>query len=116
MSWLVMMLVRVVVFAIAIAFVTRRSSGVRVEPRKQLPLVALVFALLNVALYWLLSTAVTWGSLLTLSLVAPFVANAILIWVTSKLVKALRIDGLLELAYAALILTLVHFGLRLLPF
>lgn len=113
MSWAAAMLVRIVVFGVAIALVARWNPGIRVKPRRMLPVVAGTFALLNVGLYWLLAVAVSVGSLLTLALVAPFLANAILLWTTSKLIKALEIDGFMALGYAALVITLVHLALRL---
>jgi uncharacterized membrane protein YvlD (DUF360 family) len=112
MHWVLMLLVRVVAFAIAIAFVTRRSSGVKVTPRQALPLVAVVFGVLNLALYWLISAVVTVGSLWTLSLVAPLIANALLLEGTSRLIKPLKIEKLSSLLYASLILTVVHLILR----
>jgi uncharacterized membrane protein YvlD (DUF360 family) len=115
MSSLVLkLLVRVVVFGIVIAFVTRRDSKVTVQPRSALPVVAAVFSVLNVLLYGFLWTALNISTLFLLFFVVPFVANAILLWVTDKLVKSFKVEGLGPLAFASLCVTLAHLALRLL--
>jgi len=113
MSFLVMVLLRIVVFAIAIAFITRRTSKVRVEPRAALPVVALVFAVLNTALYGLIGFAVKVVSLWTLAIFAPFLANMALLWITDRILKPLKIDGLMALLHASVIITIAHVLLRL---
>lgn len=115
MLWFVIkLLVRVVVFGVAIAYVTRRTSKVRVEPRAALPAVALVFALLNTGLYWLIAVTFKMVTLWTLAIVAPFVANAALLWLTDKILKPFKVDGWMALAHAAAIVTLAHLFLHVL--
>jgi hypothetical protein len=114
MTFLLHLLVRVVVFGIVIAFVTRRDSKVRVEPRSALPMVAAVFAALNVVLYGWLSFVLNIGTLFILFFLVPFAANAILLWVTDKLVKSFKVEGLPSLAFASLCVTLAHLALRVL--
>ena len=114
LSFLIWLVVRTVVFGVALTFVTRGNGGVTVKPRAALPLVALVFALLNSLLYMGLATFVTWASLWTLSLVAPFLANAALLWLTARLIKPLNIDGTWALLGASFTITLFHLALRLL--
>lgn len=118
MTWfLIKLLIRVVVFGVAIAFVMRRQTGIRVKPRAALPLVALTFAAMNTLLYtlfmWVVGPVV---SILTLGLGAlalPFVLNGAFLWATQRVVKNFKIDGLIPLAYAAFVLTVAHFVLRL---
>jgi uncharacterized membrane protein YvlD (DUF360 family) len=112
MGFVVTQLVRCIVFGIAIAFVTRQNSGVTVQPRSALPVVALVFTLLNALLYGALKTVINFGTLFVLFLVVPFIANAILLWVTDKLMKSFKVEGLGSLAFASLIVTAAHFLLR----
>ena len=112
--WLVTLFVRVVVFGIAIAFITRRNTKVTVEPRSALPVVALVFAGLNALLYGFLKTALNISTLFMLALLVPFVANAILLWMTDKLIKPFKVEGLYALAHASLIVTVAHILLRML--
>src|SRR6266568_4328523 len=61
--FLLKLLARVMVFGVALTFAVRRSSDVKVEPRSALPIVAAVFTLLNVALYWGLKTVLNIGTL-----------------------------------------------------
>lgn len=113
MTFLVWLLVRTIVFGVALTFVTRGNGAVKVSPRAALPLVALIFALLNSLLYAGIATFVTVASLWTLSLVAPFLANAALLWLTAKLLRPLKIDGTWALLGAAFTITLFHLALRL---
>jgi uncharacterized membrane protein YvlD (DUF360 family) len=108
------LLVRVVVFGIAIAYVTRKNAKVKVEPRAALPAVALVFALLNTGLYWLIAGTFKVVTLWTLAIVAPFVANAALLWLTDRILKPFKVDGWMALAYAAFVVTLAHLFLHVL--
>jgi uncharacterized membrane protein YvlD (DUF360 family) len=112
MGFVVSLLVRCVVFGIAIAFITRQNSGVTVRPRSALPAVALVFTLLNAGLYSLLSFVINLGTLFILFLVVPFIANAIVLWITDKVMKSFKVEGLGSLAFASFIVTLAHFLLR----
>lgn len=113
MTFLLWVLIRTIVFGVALTLVTRRSSGVKVSPRAALPLVALVFAILNSLLYMGIATFVTWASLFTLSLVAPFLANAALLLLTDKLVKPLKIEDMWSLLTASFTITCFHLALRL---
>ena len=113
MTFLATVFARVVVFGIVIAFLTRRNAQITVTPRSALPVVAIVFALLNTLLYGFLKVALNIGTLLTLFLVVPFIANGILLWMTDKLIKPFKVEGLSALAYAAFVVTLAHLALRL---
>ena len=114
MTLLLHWLVRAVVFGIVITFVTRQNSGVKVSPRSALPVVALVFAGLNTLLYGLLATVLNFGTLFTMFLFVPFIVNAGLLWLTDKLMKSFKVEGLGSLAFASLLVTLAHIALRLL--
>src|SRR5262245_55741106 len=108
MFW-VQMLIRVFVFGVALAYACKKVAQVKVEPRSALPLVAIVFTPLNAGLYWLLKGAVTVVSLWTLAIVAPFIANAGLLWATDRLLKPFKIEGIVPLVKTAAIITLAHF-------
>jgi uncharacterized membrane protein YvlD (DUF360 family) len=114
MGFALSLLVRVVVFGIAIAYVTRRNAKVKVEPRSALPLVALVFAGLNTLLYVLIAGVVKVVTLYTLAIVAPFVANAVLLWLTDRILKPFKVEGWMALAHASLVMTVAHIVLHLL--
>ena len=113
MHFLIELAIRTVVFGIALTFATKRVSGVRVEPKNALPAVALVFAILNALFYGFLADTISVVTLFTLAIIAPFLANAILLWLTDKLFKPLKFEGWKPLVIAALIVTLAHFLLRI---
>jgi uncharacterized membrane protein YvlD (DUF360 family) len=105
--------IRTLVFGVAITFVVRRDPHVKVTPRSALPVVALVFAILNALLYKFLGTALNIVTLWTLFLLVPFVANAILLLITDKLVKPFKIEAMSSLLKASLVVTIAHLALRL---
>src|SRR5262245_21539930 len=94
MNWLVWLAIRTVVFGIALTFITKVVSGVKVEPRNQLPWVAFVFAILNSALYWFLKGSMNVVTLWMLFLVTPLLANMVILWLSDKLLKPLKIEGM----------------------
>jgi hypothetical protein len=107
------LLIRAVVFGIAITFACRRDEDVKVEPRNMLPLVGLAFAALNMVLYHLLAPALNLVTLWTLWFVVPFAANGIILLVTDRLVKWFRIGSLVALLRTAGIVTVAHLLLHL---
>jgi hypothetical protein len=115
MTWLLIrLLIRVVVFGVAFTFACRRIEKVKVEPRSAIPLVALVFALLNTGLYWALSglLSVIAVFLWVVWLVAPFIANLVLLLFTDRLLKALKIETLGALMRLTVVITVAHILLR----
>ena len=102
------LLVSTFVFAVAIAFVTRRNSDVKVEPRRQLPLVAVVFTALNVAVFNAINFLVKLFSLGLLYFVAPFIASAAILWLADKVLKPFKIESITGLLYASFVMTLAH--------
>ena len=106
-------LAAVAVFGIALTFAARRDGDVKVEPRSKLPLVALVFALLNALLYSLLATVLNLTTLWLLFFLVPFVVNGVLLLVTDKLMKSFRIDSISALVRTAAIVTVAHLLLRI---
>lgn len=105
-------LIRLVVFGGVLAFAARKIPGVKVEPPSALPVVALTFGLLNAVLYGLLVGIMNLASLWLLFFITPFVANAVLLWLTDRLLKPLKIDRLGALAATAGLLTVAHVVLR----
>src|SRR5260221_10187428 len=102
MIWFVVkLLIRVVVFGIALGFTMRRDPHVKVEPRSALPLVAATFAVLNTLLYWLIAPALNLVTLFSLSLLVPFLVNGALLYATDRLLKYFKIETLLALAKTA---------------
>jgi uncharacterized membrane protein YvlD (DUF360 family) len=110
---LVHLLIRTIVFGIALTFAMNRTEDVKVVPKKLLPLVALVFAILNAVLYHLLAPALNMVTLWSLWFAVPFVANGLLLLLTDKLVKQFRIEGLMALVKTSGIVTIAHLALHL---
>jgi uncharacterized membrane protein YvlD (DUF360 family) len=106
------LLISTFVFAVAIAFVTRQSSDVKVEPRRQLPLVALVITALNVVAFQLIKGLVNLFSFYLLFFVAPFIASAVILWLADKVLKPFRIDSFTGLFVASFVMTLAHWLLQ----
>jgi hypothetical protein len=100
--------VRFVVFGVAITFAMKKVKGVKVEPKHAIPLVALVFALLNSLLYWLLASVLNLVTLWSLFFLVPFVANGVLLYATDRLLKHLTIEGIVAFVKTAGIITAAH--------
>lgn len=105
--------IRILVFAAVFALATRRHPGISVRPRLALPLVGLVFALLNTGLYWLLKPVLSLATFGAAALLAPLAVNAVLLWATGRLLRPLRIGGWRPMLYLAVLLTLAHGALHL---
>lgn len=93
-----------------------KPARVAIQPRWAIPVVGVLFAALNVALYWALRPVLDLATLKTFSFVMPFVVNALLLWGVARIVARkewMRIDGLLAGAWLAGMLTLAHGALWL---
>ena len=106
------LLVRVLVFGAALG-IAMRHKGVTIQPRWALPLVALVFAVLNAFLYPLIKIGINVVTLWTLFLIVPFLVNAALLLLTDKVLRPFKIESMTALLYASAAVTLAHLVLRL---
>src|SRR5688572_9266005 len=113
MEQLIWLGIRFVVFGVALTFAMKKVKDVKVTPPHAIPLVALVFAVMNSLLYWLLAGALNLVTLWTLSLLVPFIANAAFLYLTDRILKPLKIDGLTAAVETAAIVTIAHRVLRL---
>lgn len=104
--------VRILVFGLVFGFAIYRNKNISVKPKFALPVVAIVFALLNVGLYWLLKPVLNIATLGMAWIFLPFVINGGFLLVTSRVLKKMRIeiklDGILTIAWLAGLLTLAH--------
>jgi uncharacterized membrane protein YvlD (DUF360 family) len=108
--------VRLVVFTGVFWFAAKKNKKVIFEKKWAPPLVALVFAILNTGLYWLLRPVLDVATLGVLGFAMPLVINGGLLALTMKLLakrKWFRIDGLLATLWLAIVLTIVHGALWL---
>ena len=99
---------RFLVFGAVFAFALKKNPKITVKPKYALPLVALVFALLNTGLYFLFSKVLSVATLGMASLVIPFVLNGAFVWATQKILRPLRIDGWRPMIWLAVLLTAAH--------
>src|SRR5262249_26374290 len=75
-----------------------------------------VFTVLNMLLYYLLSTALNLGTLWMFFFIVPFVANAIILLLTDRILKPFKIESMTALMRTAAIVTVAHFILRIVKF
>src|SRR5258705_9956406 len=89
--------IRLVVFTAVFWIAAKKNEKVVIKPTWALPVVAAVFALLNVALYWALRPILNLATLGAIGFVMPLVVNLVLLVVTERLVSKkewLKIDGI----------------------
>jgi hypothetical protein len=105
---LVKLAVRFGVFLLVFAFAAWKMPKVRIHPKIALPLVGLVFAVLNVGLYWLFKPLLNVATFGAAWLVVPFVLNGAFLWGTEKLIRPLKIEGFFTTIKLAVVLTAAH--------
>ena len=108
--------VRLVVFGLVFFIATRKNPKIVVSKKRVLPLIALVFAVLNTALYWLLAPILNVATLGAAGFLMPFVVNMVLLLGTVKIFskwKWFEISGLMTTLWMAAFLTLAHGALYL---
>jgi putative membrane protein len=89
----------------------RFLPGVEVKGTKSAIIVALVFSVLNFFLGWLLKVLLFVPALLTLGLLfffIPFIINAVLLWLTDKLIDSFEIKNPRALFLSAGVITAVN--------
>lgn len=103
--------VRLVVFTGVFWFAAKKSEKIVFEKKWAPPLVALVFAVLNTGLYWMLKPVLDIATMGAVGFALPFVINGALLLGTMKVFekrKWFRIDGFFATLWMALILTAAH--------
>lgn len=108
--------VRLVVFGLVFFIAIRKNPKVVVSKKRVLPLIALVFAVLNTALYWLLAPILNVATLGAAGFLMPFVVNMVLLIGTVKIFskwKWFEIQGVMTTLWMAAFLTLAHGALWL---
>jgi len=114
--------IRLVVFTAVFWIAVKKNEKVVVKPKWAVPIVATVFALLNVGLYWALRPILNLATLGAIGFVMPLVVNLVLLIATQRLVAKkqwLKIDGIIATIWMSVILTAAHgvlwFGVDYLP-
>jgi hypothetical protein len=103
--------VRLVVFGLAFYIAARRNPKVVLPNKWATPLIALVFAVLNTALYWALTPILNLATLGALGFAMPFVVNLVLLLATVRIFQArkwIQIEGTLTTLWMSAVLTGVH--------
>src|SRR5579864_8391598 len=98
------------VLAMTILVLSRLLPSVHIKSIGTAVGVAVVFSVLNFLLGWLIRAVLFVPAILTLGLLflfVPFIVNAVLLWLTDKLMKSFEIDSLGGLLVSAVVLTLV---------
>jgi hypothetical protein len=113
---------RLVVFGLVFYLAARRNPNVQLPRKWATPLIALVFALMNTALYWALTPILNLATLGAFGFLMPFVANLVFLYVTVRIFAAkkwIEIASAMTYLWLAAILTAAHgllwLGLDYLP-
>jgi putative membrane protein len=112
-------LIHLGVLTLTILALARTLPDVRIRSAGTALVVAVVFSLLNFFLAWFIKVLLVVPAILTLGLlflILPFVVNAILLWLTDKVLSSFKIESLGSLLLSAGAITAVnaimHFALR----
>ena len=104
--------IRLVVFTGVFWIAAKKNEKVIFEKKWATPIVAFTFAVLNTALYWVLSKVVNLATLGAISFLMPLVINGFLLGITVRVFQSkkhwFRIDGWLAMMWMAIALTLAH--------
>jgi len=104
--------IRLVVFTAVFWLAVKKNEKVVIKPKWAVPIVAAVFALLNVGLYWALRPILNLATLGAIGFVMPLVINGVLLAVTVRIFQNrqqwFRIDGILAMLWMAVFLTIAH--------
>ncbi len=104
-------LLHLAVLTLTVLLLARVLPGVKVRSAGSALAVAVVFSVLNFFLGWLIRLALFLPAVLTLGLlflVLPFIVNAILLWLTDKLLRSFEIDTLGALLLSSAVITVVN--------
>jgi uncharacterized membrane protein YvlD (DUF360 family) len=108
--------VRLVVFGLVIWLVSKRNKDVIIHRRLAIPLIALLFATLNAALYFILKPILNIATLGAVEYLMPLVINVLLLAVTIRVIEKkqwIEIKGLIATLYLGVALTVAHGALWL---
>ena len=103
--------VRLVVFGLVIWLVSKRNKDVIIHKRLAIPLIALLFAALNTALYFILKPILNLATLGAVEYLTPLVINLALLALTIRVIekkKWIEIKGLIATIYLGVALTIAH--------
>ena len=103
--------IRLAVFGLAFVFAAQHSANISIRPRSGLHLVAMVFAALNLGICWFADPEGNLAALGVVWFIVPLIINGCFLYVTERIMAALRIDmklGILATVWLAFVLTATH--------
>jgi len=98
-----------------VLLLARFLPSVKIKSIGSAIVVAIVFSLLNFFLAWLIKAVLFVPALFTFGLLflfIPFIVNAVLLWLTDKLIKSFSIDTVGGLLFSAAAITVVNWILH----
>lgn len=113
---------RLVVFGLVFYIAARKNPKVSLPNKWATPLIALVFATMNTALYWALTPILNLATLGAIGFIMPFVVNLLFLYATVRIFESKKwivIESAMTYLWLAAILTVAHgllwFGLDYVP-
>ena len=103
--------VRLVVFTAVFWFAAKKNKKIIFEKTWATPLIALTFALMNTALYWMLKPVLNIATMGAVAFAMPLVINGALLLGTERIFQSrkwFRIEGFFATLWMAVFLTLAH--------
>jgi putative membrane protein len=104
-------LLHLAILALTILALSWLLPSVRIRSTGTAVLVAIVFSLLNFFLGWFIKVLLFVPAILTLGLLfffIPFIVNAVVLWLTDKLVASFEIESMGGLLISAAVITIVN--------
>ena len=98
-----------------VLLLARFLPSVKIKSVGSAIVVAIVFSLLNFFLGWLIKAVLFVPAILTLGLlflILPFIVNAVLLWLTDKLIRSFAIETFGGLLTSAAVITAVNWLLQ----
>ncbi|HUJ63330.1 MAG TPA: phage holin family protein [Kofleriaceae bacterium] len=108
---LIKLAIRLAVFGVVFWLSARSNDKVELPSKWATPLVALVFAALNTALYYLLVPVLAVATLGAIGFALPLVVNVVLLAVTARIFQSrgwFKLGGLFATLWMATFLTIAH--------
>ncbi len=106
-----LVILKILSLAVAIFIIARLLPSVHLKSFGTAIIVAIVYSLVNFFVGWLLILLTLPLLIVTFGLL-KFVLNAIMLWITDKLIADFKIDGFAATLLAAFLITLVDAILR----
>jgi hypothetical protein len=118
---LIKLAIRLIVFGGVFFLAAKKNPKVVIHNKWATPLIALVFALLNTGVYWLLTPILNIATLGAIGILMPFLVNMVFLLGTVKVFEVLNakrkaadkkpwleIQGIMATLWMALFLTIAH--------